>query len=380
MSIYDSIISENKAWVEEVFSKIDSKLSKVAVRSREKIPYTAKDGVHDTRIGPDGYGITWWTNGFWGAMNWLMYEATGNEEYKLTAQSSERIMDKAFEQYEWLHHDVGFMWHILSGASYRLTGDKASLNREMMAASLLASRYNLSGGFLRAWNGDKVGWTIIDCMMNIPLLYFASKQCGDDRFTQLAISHADMALRDHVREDGSTAHICVHDPATGELLETLGGQGIGEGSCWSRGLGWGIYGFVLSYIHTAKKEYLDAAKKMAHYYIANACEDGYLPRVDYRAPVIEKEQYDSTAAAIIACGLIEIAKAVPENEKRIYLNAAIKTLRAIEQWCDYNADTDALLLMGTEAYDRGVHIPIVYGDFFFTEAICKLMGREFLPW
>ena len=85
MSIYDSIISENKAWVEEVFSKIDSKLSKVAVRSREKIPYTAKDGVHDTRIGPDGYGITWWTNGFWGAMNWLMYEATGNEEYKLTA-------------------------------------------------------------------------------------------------------------------------------------------------------------------------------------------------------------------------------------------------------------------------------------------------------
>ena len=378
--MYNEIIAQNQAWIDETLAKIDNKLQKVAVRSRDKIPYTAKDGVHDTHTHEDNQlGITWWTNGFWGGLMWLMYEATGNEVYKETAISSEKMLDRAFDAFDWLHHDVGFMWHILSGASYRLTGDKASYAREMLSASILAGRYNLSGGFIRAWNGDNAGWTIIDCLMNIPLLYFASKETGDSRYKQIAMAHADMAMRDHVRPDGSTAHICVHDPDTGELLETKGGQGYEVGSCWSRGLGWGIYGFILSYIHTGKVDYLDTAKKLAHYYIANASMDDYLPLVDYRAPA-EPKLYDSTAAAICACGLIEIAKCVPEHEKALYINAAIKSLKAIEKWCDYNEDTDPLLLMGTGSYVKEIHIPIVYGDYFFTEALLKLKGREFLPW
>ena len=379
--MYQRIIEENKAWIDEVCAKIDKKLKKVAVRSRDKIPYTAdENGTHDTHTHETNQlGITWWTNGFWGGLMWLMYEATGDEVYKETALSSEKLMDRAFDAFNWLHHDVGFMWHILSGASYRLTGDKASYNREMLAASILAGRYNLSGGFIRAWNGNNAGWTIIDCLMNIPLLYFASKETGDSRYRQIAMAHADMAMRDHVRPDGSVAHICVHDPDTGELLETKGGQGYGEGTCWSRGLGWGIYGFILSYIHTGKQAYLDTAKNLAHYYIANATMDEYLPLVDYRAPA-EPKLYDSTAAAICACGLIEIAKHVPEHQKALYLSAAIKTLKAIERWCDYSEDSDPLLHMGTGSYTKEIHIPIVYGDYFFTEAMLKLSGREFLPW
>ena len=381
--MYQEIIAQNQAWIDEVLAKIDNKMQKVAVRSRDKIPYTAdENGVHDNVTDESNrFSITWWTNGFFGAMMWLLYEATGNEAYKSAAKSSETMMDEAFLHFDRLHHDVGFMWHILSGASYRLTGDKQSRNRDLIAASVLAGRYNLSGGFIRAWNDNKAGWTIIDCMMNIPQLYFASKETGDDRYKQIAMAHADMAMRDHVRPDGSMVHICVHDTATGEVIETLGGQGYEVGSCWSRGHAWGLYGFILSYIHTGKKEYLDTAKKVAHYYIANASMDDYLPLVDYRAPA-EPKMYDATAAAISACGLIEIAKHVPEHEKRLYLTAAIKTLQAIETWCDFNENTDPLLLNGTAAYhDKDtLHMPIIYGDFFFVEAMLKLKGREFLPW
>ena len=381
MSIYNQIISENQAWIDGIFAKLDQKLSRVAVKSRDKIPYTVENGVHNSCTDPDHpRGITWWTNGFWGGLMWLMYEATKNEEYLTTAKNAEVIMDGALKQFEKLHHDVGFMWHIMSGAAYRLTGDKASRTRALYAAATLAGRYNLSGGFIRAWNGkDQAGWTIIDCLMNIPLLYWASREIGDDRYAQIAMAHADMALRDHVRYDGSSVHICCHDTATGELVATRGGQGYCEGSCWSRGIGWGIYGFVLSYIHTGKEEYLEASKRLAHYYIANIAADDYLPRVDFRAP-LDPERYDSSAGAICACGLIELAKHVPEEEKRMYLSAAIKSLKAMEKWYDWSDENDSVLQMSTGAYNNEIHVNYIYGDYFLTEAILKLKGSEFLPW
>ena len=387
MTPYERIIEKNRAWIEETFAKLDKKESAVTLRNRDKIPYTAKDGVFDNRHSddfPPPAGYTWWTNGFWGGMNWLLYEATGNEEYKKTAQRSVELLDDAFKYLEELHHDVGFMWHITAGADYRLTGNKASRARAYHAASMLASRYNASGKFIRAWNGDgKEGWTIIDCMMNIPLLYWASKEFKDPRFYYAAIGSADTAMRDHVRPDGSINHIVNHDLVTGEFLETFRGQGYEVGSCWSRGLAWALYGFVLSYIHTEKQEYLDTAKACAHYYIANAAIDGWLPLVDYRAPE-EPVRYDSTAGAICACGLIELAKLVPELEARLYLEPAIKVLRAMDEkgFTDWNPDSDPLLLMGNGAYHdpKSDHIPIIYGDFYYAEALCKLMGRNFLIW
>ena len=182
---YDRLITKNQQWIDAVFGKLDKKLSRLAVKSRNKIPYTTINGEHDNRA--EGADITWWTNGFWGGLMWLMYAGTGKECYKLTAERSEALLDVCFTDYvEDLHHDVGFMWHILSGANYRLTGNKRSRNRNLLAAMTLMSRYNVEGNYIRSWNTpwDKVdtsGWTIIDCMMNIPLLYWASKEIGDDR-------------------------------------------------------------------------------------------------------------------------------------------------------------------------------------------------------
>ena len=375
---YNSIISENAQWIDSVWQKLDEKLSRTALRSRNKIPYTTQNGVHDDRN--TDKRITFWTNGFWGGLMWLMYAATGKEDYKITAKKAEEIMDGAFSYVHRLHHDVGFMWHIMSGASYRLTGDLESKNRNLLAAQLLMGRYNVDGGYLVAWNTEeRKGWTIIDTMMNIPLLYWASREIKDDRFAMVARHHADTALRDHIRPDGSVVHIVSHNPAGPEVIETFGGQGYGVGSSWSRGTAWAVYGFALSYIHTGDEKYLDAAKKVAHYFIANAAGTQWLPLVDFRAPS-EPVCYDSTASVITACGLIEIAKHVPENEQDLYLNAAIQLLKAAESaWCNWEENEDSILQNGALRYGTDPE-PIIYGDYYFTEAILKLKGSEFLPW
>ena len=379
-----NVIAQHQNWIDTTWEKVDKKLSRTAVKSREKIPYTTVNGEHDNRVGK---GITWWTNGFWGGMMWLMYEATGNEEYRKTAERSEELLDDALRQYKALHHDVGFMWHLTSGANYRLTGNEASAVRNFFAATSLFSRYNIDGDFIRAWNGEaQAGYSIIDCLMNIPLLYWATDEIGDDRFKKIAMRHMEMAMRDHIRPDGSVNHIVNHEVDKVGVQNILGGQGYDETSCWSRGLAWAVYGSVLSYIHAGKEEYLEAAKKTADYFIEHCKKTDYLPVVDFTAPETPV-YYDSTAGVCTACGLLEIAKYVSEEEAKYYTEEAINILKACdEHFCNYEEDEDALVLMGTERYPhteagrRGLHIPIIYGDFFFVEALCKLKGREFLIW
>lgn len=372
-----SLVEENKVWLDETWEKLDKKLSVVAKKSYNKIPYTTVNGVHDDKSSPDN--ICWWTNGFWPGLMWVMYAGTKKDVYKDTAVNAENILDGALKNYDGLHHDVGFMWHISSGLHYRLLGDKESRVRALYAANVLAGRYNLKGGFIRAWNGDKTGWTIIDSMMNIPLLYWASDEIGDPRYAHIAKAHADMAMRDHVRPDGSVVHIVNHDIDTGEVIETFAGQGCAVGSSWSRGQAWAVYGFALSYLHTGDIKYLDTAKRVAHYFISACCDD-YLPKCDFRSteePVI----YDTTAGAITACGLIEIAKHVPENEKRMYLNAAVKMLKAMdEKFCNWDENEDSIVQYGTERYGSGEHMPIIYGDFYFAEAIYMLRDGEVKFW
>lgn len=372
-----NLFEENKSWIDEAWTKLDNKMKKVALRSKDKIPYSATDGVHDNYI--EKYAA-WWTNGFWPGFMWVMYCGSGDETYKAVGENGEKLLDKAFEDFDSLHHDVGFMWHISSGMNYRLFNGKESRCRTLYAANMLAARYNINGKFLRAWNGDKYGWTIIDTMMNIPLLYWASEETGDPRYRFIAEAHADMAMRDHVRPDGSVNHIVVHDVDTGEVIETLAGQGYSVGSSWSRGVSWALYGFVLSYIHTGKTEYLDTAKKVANYFIANIAEDDYLPLCDFRAPA-EPVIYDSTAGAVAACGMIEIAKNVGEYESAMYMNAALKLMKAMtDKFVDFDENTDPVLLMGTERYTSGIHMPIIYGDYYYAEALYKLRGGDKLFW
>ena len=380
---------ENLQWLNDTWNKVDSKLQKVCVRSREKIPYTTVNGVHDNMLDANP---CWWTNGFWGGMMWLMYLGANNEEYKKTALRSEQLLDKALETFKRLHHDVGFMWTLTSVANYRITGNEAAGNKALFMASSLFSRFNIEGNFIRAWNSysndsHNKTWTIIDTLMNLPLLYWASREIGDDRFTKVAMRHADMAIRDHIRPDGSVNHIVIHDEHTGEMTGVyVGGQGYRADSSWSRGVAWAVYGMALSYIHTKEQRYLDAAIRAADHFIENCKKTGYLPVIDFFAPQ-EPVYYDSTAGVCAACGLIEIAKCLSGEQAEYYMGEAINILKATDaHFCSYADDQDALVLMGSNRYPReekllnGVHTPIIYGDFFFVEALMKLKGSDFLIW
>ena len=380
----NSIIEQNKEWIDATWAKVDKKLSRVAVKDRDKIPYTTVNGVHDDRTGKD---INGWTNGFWGGMMWLMYKGTGNEEYRKTAERSEELMDEALKNYKALHHDVGFMWHLLSGANYKLTGNEASCTRNLYAATVLASRYDCEGDYIMAWNWGCEGYSIIDCLMNLSLLYWASEEIGDERFKKLAMRHMNMTMRDHIRPDGSVNHIVDHYRDKPGVKQILAGQGYSNTSCWSRGLAWAVYGSVISYIHAGKPEYLEAAKRTADYFIDHCKDTGYLPLLDFCAPA-EPVYYDSTAGVCAACGMLEIAKYVSEEESKKYTEAAINILKACdEHFCNYEENEDALVLMGSERYPNSpeqeaqvVHKPIIYGDFFFVEALLKLRGDDFFIW
>lgn len=381
---YSETIKNNQKWIDEVWEKLDKKLSRTAVKNKNKIPYTTVNGDFDDHS--QGKSIIGWTNGFWGGLMWLMYNETKKECYRETAEISEKLLDGCFDYVEDIHHDVGFMWHLTAGASYRITANNSSKNRNLLAAMSLMSRYNVEGNYIRAWNGEwfgekNDGWTIIDCMMNLPLLYWASDITGDERFKHIAVRHADMAMRDHIRPDGSVNHIVVHDTLKPDtVIEVKGGQGYAPDSCWSRGLAWALYGFVITYNHTGEQKYLDTAKKVAHYYISNVAATDWKTLLDFRAPE-EPVYYDSTAGVISACGLIEIAKCCPDEQKDMYLKPAVKILHATEKnWCNWEDNEDSIVQMGSEMYSRGIHKPIIYGDFFFAEAILKLKGSEFNPW
>ncbi len=372
-----------KKYADETLEKVKVKMKEVAKRNAHKVPYITTNGKYDDR---DGSQISWWTNGFWGGLMWEMEKLTGDKFYADLACELEDKQDANLMDYDGLDHDNGFKWLLTSVYHYKKDGNAASKNRGLIAATNLAGRYNVAGHFIRAWNDhvrkddDDRGWAIIDCMMNLPLLYWAYEEIKDPRFLHIARSHADRTIECFIRDDGSVCHIVKFDPFTGERVESYGGQGYAHGSSWTRGQAWAIYGFTLSYMHTGDVKYLNTAKKVANYFIANTPESGLIP-CDFRQP--ESPNYeDTTAAAIAACGMIEIAKHSEGRDKDVYMNAALKMLKAIdEKSADWDPKTDNITTKGTVAYHDGEkETGILYGDYFFIEALMKLSGIDFFQW
>lgn len=367
--------NENKAYAADFLDRVEKKLKIMAPEIGANFPtshvMTGEWDPHGKKA-----NISGWTTAFWPGMMWLMYIKTGDEMFKKFAEGCEEKLDEAFDIFTGIHHDVGFMWSLSAVADYKLTGNEKSRARALHAATILAGRFNHKGKYIRAWDHSSLRWAIIDCMMNIPLLCWASKEMDDPRFIQIATTHADTVMNNFVRADGSVNHIVEFDPETGEMLATPRGQGYAPGSSWSRGQAWAIYGFVLAYLNIGKKEYLDTAKKVAHYFIANL-EPGKLPLVDFRAPA-EPVYYDSSAASITACGLIEIAKAVGEYEAPIYERAAMQLLHVLDENCNYKEDELRLLENASSAYHspNGMHMPWIFGDYYLLEALMKLHGDD----
>lgn len=372
-----------RKYADETLEKVKAKMKEVALRNAHKVPYITADGKYDNR---DGDRISWWTNGFWGGLMWEMEKLTGDRFYADLAIELEEKLDRNLMDYEGLDHDNGFKWLLTSVYHYKKDGDSKARNRSLLAASHMAGRYNAAGRFIRAWNdhvrpGEDIrGWAIIDCMMNLPLLYWAYEETKDPRFLHIAKNHAERTAECFVRDDGSVCHIVEFNPVTGERVRSYGGQGYDHGSSWTRGQAWAIYGFTLSYMHTGEERFLNTAKKVANYFIANTPESGLIP-CDFRQP-LSPDYEDTTAAAIAACGMIEIAKHSEGRDKDVYLSAALKMIKAIdEKSADWNPAADNITTKGTVAYNYGEkETGILYGDYFFIEALMKLCGSDFSQW
>ncbi|MEX1028516.1 MAG: glycoside hydrolase family 88 protein [Paenibacillaceae bacterium] len=371
-----------RGWKQEAWKQTIEKVSRTSKRIGDRFPHASVGGVYQLEK------ATWWTAGFWPGLLWLVYRDTKDEALKELAESCERQLDQVMVDYYSLDHDIGFMWTLTSLAQYKLTGAEDSKRRALLAANLLAARFNVQGNYIRAWNpwsaGDNnAGWAIIDCMMNLPLLHWAAVVSGDVRFKHIAVRHADTVLSHFIRPDGSVNHIVIFDPETGEMLEVNGGQGYAPESAWSRGAAWAIYGMSLSYQYTGKVAYLEAAKRATHYYLANLPED-LVPHWDFRLPAGVPAYRDSSAGACAACGLLLIADQVSEQEAPLYRNAGERMLHAL--YTNYGAwDSDAeegLILHGTSHFpeNKNVDVPLIYGDYFFAEGISRLNGNRELFW
>ncbi|MDR0885732.1 MAG: glycoside hydrolase family 88 protein [Clostridiales Family XIII bacterium] len=372
-------MSINTDWVHESLAKAQAKIAAEVDRLDGGIPYIPTNGKY-TDVG--ARDIAWWTNGFFAGLLWQLAHYTEDKKFSDAAEKIEERLDEALSDFVGLHHDVGFMWLHTSVANYRKTGSARSLQRGLHAAAILSSRYNEAGQWLRAWNGNDTGLVIIDSMMNIPLLYWASQELNDTRYDSIARLHADTISKYHVRADGSVGHIGSFDPDNGEFIEILGGQGYAADSSWSRGQAWAIYGFALSYHHTKDEYYLNTAKRVANYFIANVGATDWIPLVDFKAPA-EPVIYDTSAGLIAACGLLEIAEHVNERERPTFYNAAVNIIQSTEKkYANWDNDVDSIIDGGTEAYHtvetRGV--PLVYSDYYYVEALLRLIDKDLFIW
>ncbi|BFT70919.1 glycoside hydrolase family 88 protein [Paenibacillus sp. P36] len=365
-------MNTTEQWIQEAWNTGISKVISTSRRIGAAFPHGSQDGRFQL-MSPH-----YWTAGFWPGLLWLAYRDRQADELRLLAESCEEQLDEVLHDYERLDHDMGFMWTLTSIANWQLTGNEQSKRRALMVASHLAGRFNLQGSFIRAWNHpERVGWAIIDCMMNLPLLHWAAKQTGDPRFKHIAIAHAKMAVKHFIREDGSAYHVICFDPETGERMGALGGQGYAEDSAWSRGAAWAIHGSILSCQHTGDPAFLEAAERAAHYFLTHLPADK-VPYWDFRLPSFEGAPRDSSAAAIAASGLLNLAATCQGERASFYREQACAILQCLSR--NYVADDseEAILVAGTGNLpgNQNINKPLIYGDYFYMEALSKLRGQS----
>lgn len=367
-----SSASSSDPWVDEAWRHMLQKTKKLAERIGASFPHAAPDRRYDQE------SPGWWTAGFWPGILRLIEQDQADEQLRSIADECERQLEQVLRDPEQVDHDLGFLWLPTGVANYKLNGDRESRRRGLLAANLLLARFNVQGHFIRAWNFegrnmDTRGVAIIDCMMNLPLLYWASEESDDPRFKQAAMLHADMVLKHFVRHDHSVCHAIEFDPETGMKLKEHGGQGFAEGSAWARGTSWALHGFALSYGYTGKPQYLEAAEGIADFFLDQLGQD-IVPVWDFRADEDHRVAWDSSAAAITASGLLELAR--HSSRGAFFRETASGLLHGLYRNFSTPDHEEGLLVKGTVHYPerRHLNVPIIYGDYFFTEALAKLRG------
>lgn len=327
-----------------------------------------------------------WTNGFWSGQLWLAYEWTRNESYKEAAlHQVSSFRNRMLKRIVVDHHDMGFLYTPSCVAAYKLTGNELAKETALMAADNLMGRFMDKGEFFQAWGdiGDPKEYRlIIDCLLNMPLLFWASEESKDDKYRKAAICHIQTSMKHIIRDDSSTYHTYYFDPHTGNPLKGITAQGNRNGSIWARGQAWGIYGSAIAYKYCADPLYMESFRNVTMCFLKHLPQN-LVPYWDFDFTDESNEPRDSSSAAIAACGMLEMAKHMEADESNTYTMVAKRILKALTKQCLYQSslDTNGILLHSTYAKssiyntvkDCGVDECTLWGDYFYMEALIRLI-------
>ena len=323
-----------------------------------------------------------WMSGFWSGMLWLAYEWTGKAKYRSLAEKHIDIFMKRIETKSYVgNHDLGFLYSLSCVSAYRLTGNERAKKAALMAADHLYDNFFIDKGapHINAWAEKKElvqdnSFMIIDCLMNLPLLYWASEVSGDEKYRKAALAHTETTSNLIFREDGSTYHKYNFDVETGMPRNGSTAQGYSDQSCWSRGQAWGVYGFALAYAQTKQVKYLNCFKRAADYFISKLPEDT-IPYWDFTFTDGD-EPRDSSAAVIAACGILEAAGLVSNDEKiDFYLEICEKMTKSLldKYAIAPESGIDGLISGGTAFKAQGQYDQaLIFGDYFYMELLTRL--------
>jgi unsaturated chondroitin disaccharide hydrolase len=319
-----------------------------------------------------------WVGGFWPGTLWMAWLHSKDDDFRTRALDSARKL--APRRFDTGTHDLGFLFYPSWVTAWRLTGDDTWRTGAVEAADSLIRRYNPRGRFIRAWGAlddpRNAGRVIIDTMMNLDLLAFASRQTGDATYLDIAVEHARTAQRVFPRPDGSTPHVYDFDPDSGAPVGPNTVQGYSPTSCWSRGQAWGIYGFTTMYRRTGEREFLTTARRLADYAV-RALGPDHVPVWDYRAPQQPYDIKDASAGAITACGLLDLAAATGRTS---YRDVALRLLTALAETCltRRSARADAVVARCTRnrPAEDGIEISLPYADYYLLEGILRVLRPQ----
>lgn len=320
-----------------------------------------------------------WTSGFWPGILWYLYEYTGDVKWKNQADKYSRYLTP-LSQRTATDHDLGFQMYCSFGNGYRLTDNKEYKDIFVRTSDTLAKLYNPKVGTILSWPGmrAKNNWphnTIIDNMINLEMLFEASKNGGNKSLYNMAVKHAEVTMENQFRLDNSVYHVVVYDTITGKKIKAVTHQGYADESLWARGQGWAIYGYTMVYRETKDPKFLDFAHKVTKVYLDRLPKD-LIPYWDFDVPNIKKEPRDASAAALTASGLIELSTYTTDTKlAKMYVSKAEGVLKELssEKYKSGNANT-AFLLHSTGHYPNKSEIDysIIYADYYYIEALLRL--------
>lgn len=325
-----------------------------------------------------------WTWGFWPGILWMDYQYTKDNQIKKEATSFMNSLEYLSEEPAY-DHDLGFLVFLSYEKAYNCTKNQSYKQVIINTSEKLSALFNPKIGTILSWPREAVGKgrykpynTIIDNMINLEMLFWASKESGNPKYKDIAISHANTTMAHHFRKDYSSYHVAVYDTLTGKFIKGVTNQGYSDNSMWARGQSWAIYGYTMCYRETGNKKYLDFAQKVADVYLKRLPKD-FVPYWDFNDPAIPNAPRDASAAGVVASALLELSTYLPGEKGKNFYNDAVKMLESLSKKPYQSGKTNnAFLLHSTGNYPihSQIDCSIIYADYYYMEALLRLKKLE----